>query len=87
MLHKARPVIARLAGQPRMDELDERLYQITRDVTFLRSLAMAPLVARLTSGSKRRPAPADAFAQIAGVPFVTAAASRPVARAAARRDR
>ena len=41
----------------------------------------------LTSGSKRRPALADAFAQIAGMPFVTAAASRPVARAAAGRDR
>ena len=87
MLHRARSVIARLARRPGTDELDERLYQITRDVTFFRSLVMAPLVARLASGSKRRPAPADAFAQIAGMPFVTAAASRPVARAAARRDR
>src|SRR5688572_15702699 len=54
MLHRARAVIARLAGRPRTDELDERLYQLTRDVTFIRSAAMAPLVARLAPDLSQR---------------------------------
>lgn len=37
-----------------MAELDERLYQITRDVTFLRSLAIAPLAAQLASDLPQR---------------------------------
>jgi hypothetical protein len=49
MLRQARSVIAILIGGSRMAELDERPCQITRDVTFLRSLAMAPLAARLAS--------------------------------------
>ena len=40
----------------------------------------------LTSGSKRRPAPAEAFAQIAGMPFVMDAESLPVAATNAGRD-
>ena len=53
----------------------------------LRPLTAGEAYYPLTSGSKRRPAPAEAFAQIAGMPFVTDAASRPVAATNAGRDR
>ena len=54
MMHQARSVIARLAGHQRTSELDERLDQLSRDVTFLKSLAMAPLAARLASDLSQR---------------------------------
>lgn len=53
----------------------------------LRPLTAGEAYYLLTSGRKRRPAPAEAFAQIAGMPFVTDPVSRPVATTTAGRDR
>jgi hypothetical protein len=54
MLHQVRSMIARLAGREHLADLDERLQLLTRDVTYLKSLAMANSAARLAAELSQR---------------------------------
>lgn len=54
MLQQVRSLITRFAGKAQLAELDERVYAITQDVKYLKSLVMAQSAARVAPDLSQR---------------------------------